>query len=455
MNLLIQAPIKYQKEIEYTASFIFSNFNANIEYQFEEQNKKIIFVFESLSIESTTDFFENYYMPRKRFETEISKLSLSELGINGTIDEDFLPVLFGEGFVEKSDSKISFHFDYIGTIFYFLSGFDELFIDRRDSHGRISAYDTVNFKRGLIERPLVDEYIFFLLQIIKNDVKDLNYQYCTGKVIYTCDVDYPFDDSVFRIKRFAINVIKDLFIRCNLILFVKRILNQFFFHFNVHIFDPYYTFRKIVRICQKYKCEMHFFFITDNYGDDLNGVYSLDSKIAKLIRELIKNGSNIGVHGSYNSFNSFEKILGEKNNLKNFFLNQGIDHPVSSIRQHYLQVDYFQSLPLFVKAEYKYEFSGGYADYPGFRFGTSKSFFMWDNKQRCMSSLIQRPLILMEATLFAKRYLAFDYDTDVLKFVLKLKKNCLKYGGDFIFLWHNSHFNSKKDFLFFEKFLSE
>jgi len=455
MNLMIQAPIKYQKEIEYTASFIFSNFNANIEYQFEEQNKKIIFVFESLSIETTADFFENYYKPRKRFETEISKLSLIELGIVGTIDEDFLPILFGKNFVEKSDCNISLHFDFIGTIFYFLSGFDEMFIERRDNHGRISAYDTINFKRGLIERPLVDEYIFFLVQIIKNDVKDFNYESSYGKVLYTCDVDYPFDDSVFRIRRLAIQLFKDLFIRCNLFLFVKRILNQVFYYFNIHIFDPYYTFKKIVQICNKYKCEMHFFFITDNYGDDLNGVYSLDFKIAKLIRELINNGANIGVHGSYNSFNSLEKILGEKNKLNDFFLNHGIDCSVSSIRQHYLQINYFQSLPLFVMAKYRYDFTGGYADYPGFRFGTSKSFFMWDNKNICATSLIQRPLILMEATLFAKRYLAFDYSSDVLKFVMKLKKNCLKYGGDFIFLWHNSHFNSKKDFSFFEKVISE
>jgi hypothetical protein len=199
---------------------------------------------------------------------------------------------------------------------------------------------------------------------------------------------------------------------------------------------------------------MYFFFIADNYGDDLNGIYNLDSKIAKLIRELIQNGATIGVHGSYNSYNNLDHIINEKSMFSAFLEKYNIDHPVLSIRQHYLQIDYFKTLPFFLKAGYKFDFTGGYADYPGFRFGTSKSFYMWDNLNNKSTILIQHPLIVMEATLFAKRYLNFEYSSDVLNSVLKLKNNCLKYGGDFTLLWHNSHFNSKKDYMFFEKVIS-
>lgn len=455
MKIKIFAPILFSNEIEYAVSFIFNNSDYNIDYNFAESHKNIILDFGIFKIESTIDFFENYYKDRKVFKANITKLNVGEYNLNCEFEDDFLPIFFGINQIELLETKAVFNFDFIGTIFYFLSGYDELLITTRDSHGRVSAFDTVLYKTGCLQRPIVDEYIFFLFDILnKNGIISEKISRI-GKVIYTCDVDYPFDSSIYSFKRFFYELVKDVLIRVNFILFIKRFFNVFLFHFNIHFLDPYYSFKKIVKICKRYRCDMEFFFIVDNYGNPINGYYPLDNKIAKIIRKLLLFGAKIGVHGSYNSYRSQDLILNEKEKFENFLKNQSIDFKVSSIRQHYLQIDYSYTLPLFIKAGYKSDFTGGYADYPGFRFGTSKPFYMWDHSNRNKSTLLQRPLILMEATLFARRYLNLGYSNEVLNDVLKLKNKCLKYGGDFTFLWHNSHFNSKKDFDFFEKILSK
>jgi hypothetical protein len=453
-SIKIFAPICFSKEIEYTLSFIFDNKDYDIFYNFSENHKNIILDFGRFKLESSIDFFEDYYKYRRSFTANIKKLNVIEYGLNCEFEDDFLPIFFGNEIIELSNTRAILNFDFFGTIFFFLSGYDELFISNRDSHGRVSAFDTTIYKSGCVQRPIVDEYIFFLFTIL-NKIGIISDKISrVGKVIYTCDVDYPFDESINSFKRFFYEIVKDVFIRVNFILLLKRFVNVFLYHLNIHLLDPYYSFQRILEICKKYHCDMEFFFIVDNYQNPINGNYQLDNKVAKIIRRVLSFGGRIGVHGSYNSYKSLDLILSEKSKFELFLKSQNINFKISSIRQHYLQIDYSCTMPLFIKAGYVSDFTGGFADYPGFRFGTSKPFYMWDHSNLSKTTLLQRPLILMEATLFAKRYLNLNYDKKVLNEVLKLKINCLKYGGDFIFLWHNSHFNSKKDFDFFENILS-
>ena len=60
--------------------------------------------------------------------------------------------------------------------------------------------------------------------------------------------------------------------------------------------------------------------------------YLLDEPLTKeLIYYIVANNHEIGLHGSYNSYNNYELLMNEKDRLETF-----IGMEVKSIRQHYL-----------------------------------------------------------------------------------------------------------------------
>ena len=44
---------------------------------------------------------------------------------------------------------------------------------------------------------------------------------------------------------------------------------------------------------------------------------------------------------------------------------------------------------------------------------------------------------MMESSVIAKRYMGLGYSDASLSYMLRLRERAMKYGGDFLFLWHN------------------
>lgn len=63
---------------------------------------------------------------------------------------------------------------------------------------------------------------------------------------------------------------------------------------------------------------------------------------------------------------------------------------------------------------------------------------------------VQWPLVLMECSVIADFYMGLGYNPAAFDIMLRLKKRALQFGGDFTFLWHNSHFLNPEDWDFFE-----
>jgi hypothetical protein len=56
--------------------------------------------------------------------------------------------------------------------------------------------------------------------------------------------------------------------------------------------------------------------------------------------------------------------------------------------------------------------------------------------------MAQRPLIAMECSVIAPRYLGLGYGPASLTLFQRLKQRCQAVGGQFTLLWHNSHFTT-------------
>lgn len=65
-----------------------------------------------------------------------------------------------------------------------------------------------------------------------------------------------------------------------------------------------------------------------------------------------------------------------------------------------------------------------------------------------------RPLIAMECTIIADRYMGLGYDKAALDKFQNLKATCERVGGVFTLLWHNSHFMDDTDRHFYQYLLN-
>jgi hypothetical protein len=69
--------------------------------------------------------------------------------------------------------------------------------------------------------------------------------------------------------------------------------------------------------------------------------------------------------------------------------------------------------------------------------------------------LKQRPLIVMECSVISDAYMGLGYGEETKVLMVQLKQASQALGGNFVLLWHNSHFQNMKDKALFEKLVIE
>lgn len=102
-----------------------------------------------------------------------------------------------------------------------------------------------------------------------------------------------------------------------------------------------------------------------------------------------------------------------------------------------------------------YDSTLGYADRPGFRCGTCFEYTAFDVVSDQPLSLRIRPLIAMDCTVIAERYLGLGSTEAAYEKFNELKNSCRKVGGGFTLLWHNSFFCTVNDFKTYQRLVSE
>ena len=102
--------------------------------------------------------------------------------------------------------------------------------------------------------------------------------------------------------------------------------------------EPYWNFEKIVELEKKYGATSTFFFLNETHKEisaNFIGRYKIKSKkMIDIIRWLEQEGAEIGLHGSYYSYNNLELLADEKYTLESI-----TGHKIVSTRQHFLNHD--------------------------------------------------------------------------------------------------------------------
>lgn len=344
--------------------------------------------------------------------------------------------------------------DIFAASFFMFTRWEEYVNKKRDSHDRFSAIESLAYKQGFLDRPIVNEYVEMLKNMLFELDNNVKFKTHNSKLFVSCDVDQPFDCTVENIQNLIRACAGDILKRKSIKEFAKRGRRYIFNKLGDYRYDRNYTFDWYMDVCEKAGVKAAFYFIPTSI-EKQNGCYEpKDQKIQELIRYIDSRGHEIGVHGSYQTYQSKEKVKKQKNIIDDTLSSLNISQKVVGNRQHYLRWNSAVTPSVLEYAKFEYDTTGSYADRPGFRYGVCYEFSMFDILNRKKLAIKQRPLVVMECTIIDDSYMGLGYSEETLQIMKDLKQKCFKYNGNFSLLWHNSHFKTQEDKKMFEEIVN-
>lgn len=364
-----------------------------------------------------------------------------------------IPVIYGDPHIEIQEKSISIGIDIFGSSFFMLSRYEEVVVQERDLLNRFPAKASVAYKEGFLNRPVVNEYMEILWACIQHLWPEMKRKGRAFRTLVSCDVDTPFDLAYYSFfstgKRMAADILK----RQAPLKAAQTLKNYLSVRRTGLQEDPYFkNIYYMADFLENHNLRGAFYFICGNSAGAIDGDYNIatDKLLHKLLKYLAQRGHEIGLHGSYNTYNSEEQLFLEYKNLNQVL--QELDIKIYHIggRQHYLRWETPGTAVIYDKIGLAYDTTLTYADYSGFRCGICYEFPLYDLKNRRKLNLIERPLVAMEGSIIQKKYMGLGYGENALNYLTSLKEQCKIYNGDFTLLWHNSYLNLKKEYRLFE-----
>jgi hypothetical protein len=203
--------------------------------------------------------------------------------------------------------------------------------------------------------------------------------------------------------------------------------------------DPFFSFDRLMDESESSGAVSSFNFIPRYRPRDGTppSRYSMRSRlVAGVLRRIVERGHTIGIHPGYDSFDDPGALGHDVDAIRSAVAAAGADPACLGGRHHYLRWDPQRSPGWWDAAGLAYDSSFGFAEVPGFRAGTSRPYRLWDHVEGRATSVEERPLIWMDASIFAVDPAGLQSDA-VLTDALELKQQCRRHGGDFTFLMHN------------------
>jgi len=274
-----------------------------------------------------------------------------------------------------------------------------------DEHGR---FPSSAVKHNKIEEPEVSKYLIR---------KGTKYHYPHGKKFAVClthdidRVDYPI---YFGLPKALLK--GEIKRACRMFLRAK--------------YNLAWNFDQILKIEKEYNAKSSFYFLAIEEGDrDFS--YNIE-RMEDVLKMIVSKGSEIGLHGGYDSYNSLDKLKREKDKLENV-----LGKEIVGYRNHFLRFKVPVTWELLEEAGFKYDTTFGYAKCVGFRNGMCHPFIPFNLKTKRYIDLLEIPLVVMDSTFIAHMNLSPSAAWEVIK---KLIDTIEKLDGVITILWHNIYY---------------
>ena len=328
----------------------------------------------------------------------------------------------------RTEEGIRFSINIFRHIGFFLSGEMELILKKDEG-----------LRRKMVQHPFTDLYarVFF------DAIRDM---YLDAAIPFASTVLWPDGKSYAVCLTHDVDEIKKKYqwithpIRCIKQRDREGLSNQIAsFRQKLSGSEPYWTFNDIIRMEREAGGCSSFYFLCENADfiaydsktwHHLNRKYDWhDEHIAEVIRQLYMEGWEVGLHGSFHSYDCADKLAEEKNSLE-----QVLGESVRGGRQHNLNLLIPKTWCIHESLDMMYDTTLGYNDCIGFRWGTCFPFSPYDSEQNRMMKLLEIPLIIEDLPFFREK--------DVWDAFIRINKQIEDVGGVLTLLWHHSVLNA-------------
>lgn len=400
----------------YVLGFVFDSV---LEWNWEETNKYDVF-FNSGDIRinySGKNIEGVFNIPAGGFLNE-KKLFGIEPGFEV---QNGLPVLFPE----KNGRSVDF--DLFAAVFYMISRYEEYFQTSRDLHGRFPSRQSLSYRMGFHNRPVVDEWIYFFAAELQKMFPDVTAPSRSFVFQPTVDIDNAFAFKHKGLLRSAGGYFRSL---------IQFDFNELAYRTQVLIGkrkDPYDTLNYVKNIHRQYSLNPIIFILGGVYG-------KFDKNISyrnRHFRKLIIEAHTAGVVGLHPSYISSEKgdLLHEKNMLEKIHGNA-----IRNSRQHFLMISLPETYRRLYQAGIENDFSMGFSDLNGFRAGTCTPFYFYDLVDECRRDILIFPFQIIDVAFMHQNMSREDAVKEIEEIIDRIKQ----VNGLFIPVWHNESLGNYK-----------
>jgi peptidoglycan/xylan/chitin deacetylase (PgdA/CDA1 family) len=172
-------------------------------------------------------------------------------------------------------------------------------------------------------------------------------------------------------------------------------------------------------------------------------------KVRDMMREMVRSGWDIGLHGSYHSALR-GGLLAEQRRV----VEDAIGRPVIATRQHWLHYDARVTPRLQSDAGLLADSTQGFNRNVGFRAGTSFPYACWDLERGAELPVLEVPQHVMDGALFTANALEYDVELAV-RHCVRLLDEVQAVGGCLTLSWHPDGIQVPKCWTVYETVLAE
>lgn len=347
--------------------------------------------------------------------------------------------------IEAHTGQHTIHYDLLGLTYWMLNRVEEIGRTDLDNHGRFPAIHSHAYKHGYLERPVVDEWLHVLGQVIQKQWPQVGLKQHEFSMKVSHDVDSP---SLYQFKPWQ-TIIRmmagHLLKRRDLKAFLQAPYIKLSAGKRLHPQDPYNTFDWLMDVSEKNGLTSAFYFICGTTSNMDADYQPEEPAIRELLQRIHQRGHEIGLHPSYGTYQTPQLIKQEASRLRAVMQKEGIKQNEFGGRMHYLRWEHPSTLQAWNDAGMTYDSTLSYADLPGFRCGTCFEYPAFNTATQQSLQVRIRPLIAMECTVIDDVYLSLGVTQAAENKFLELKEKCRKLSGCFTLLWHNSYFHGSSE----------
>jgi len=334
----------------------------------------------------------------------------------------------------------SFPFDIFGVAYALLTQQETREASDRDCHGRVLAASTVMGCRPM--EPILDEAVELMWRAMVELWPRISRRHDTFQIVPTHDVDVPYLYATQDARQVVRTALGQLVKKRSPTVAIRTVLDWVRVRTG-KLEDPGDTLDLIMDISEQAGLRSAFYF---TIGDGRTGYDFRCPLTHPLVQSLVKRvherGHEIGFHPGYATAMDPETWRAE---WRRFRTAIPAEIPIDGGRQHYLRFSWPDTWRCWEDAGLTYDSTLTFADHPGFRAGTCRSFRLYDTEHQCPLQVEERPTVLMDSSLTDEPYMGLGTTERAYTVAGQLKEACRRHGGRFTLLWHNSRFGCEGD----------